>query len=77
MQRELQIAWENARSIESSEIHRSQMQKIGAVQKEDRQYIFFKDTQGRYWYETQIKGPSGYQTEYEHIFGKRERRRWI
>lgn len=77
MQEEIQIAWKNAKSIESSDIHKSQMMKIGAVKKEDRQYIFFKDTQGNYWYETQIKGSSGYQTEHEFIFGKKERRRWI
>lgn len=76
MQRELQIAWDCARSIESSPIGIKQMKNIGVIRNGNRAYYMFQDYNGAYWYQTKIKTVTGMMTEYEAVFGRKERGKW-
>lgn len=45
---ELEIAWENAWSIEPR--RPSELEYIGVISKNGTMYIFYKDKDGGYWY---------------------------
>lgn len=73
MNSELIYAWKNAWSIESREGTGdleviAQMKSPGV---ENRVYIIFRDTTGRYWYKTVFQGEEGLLSEEEHIFGRK------
>ena len=69
MQEEIKAAWSQARSIESKS-EWSQVEKIGAVECGQKQFVFYKDENGEYWYKTMFKQAEEWVSEFEHIFGK-------
>jgi hypothetical protein len=72
---ELQRAWKNARSIPTGKEFKKG-EYIGNIQKDNRVYLFYKQSEGEYWYEVMVGNYEGLKTEYESIFGKKELRRW-
>lgn len=76
MENELEKAWQEAYSIESREGHGADdrdIKYIGHIQNESRIYLFYKDTNGDYWYRVKIQTPEGIFDE-QAIFGKGKRR---
>lgn len=70
--------WDNAVSIESYTGDRSDLEEIGQMMsgvRADRAYIFYRSMDGKIWYRTEFITDNERQTEYEHIFGKPEKRR--
>lgn len=71
-------AWDNARSIESYDGDRSDLEEIGGQESAlnpDKYYILYRDKQGNYWYRTEYWTDSGPLTEFEYIFGHKPRKR--
>ena len=71
-------AWEAAQSIESFDGDMADLEEVGRKQsavQPDKDYIFFWDKTGNYWYRTEYQTDRGRMTEYEYIFGKKEKRR--
>ena len=48
---------------------------IGAVRKDNRIYEIYEDADKRHWYKTKIVTEKGIVTEYEAIFGRKEKER--
>lgn len=70
--------WNDAVSIESFSGDLSDLEEVAQVMSgvgADRAYVFYRDKEGRVWYRTEFITDNGRQTEYEHIFGKPEKRR--
>lgn len=74
MEKELEEAWEQARSIESKP-EELQAEKIGECESGRRIYVFYRDNAGAYWFENKIKTEKGNVPEYEAIFGRKGKRR--
>lgn len=75
----LEVAERNAYSIENMEGHEAQNREvtyIGTIQRKNRLYMMYKDSAGDYWYKVMIQTPQGAISEYQSIFGKREKRRY-
>jgi len=71
-------AWDNAQSIESFEGDWSDLEEIGrkkSIVQPDKDYLFFRDKAGNFWYRTEYQTDKGRMSEYEYIFGKKEKRK--
>lgn len=72
---ELRAAWDRARSIESIPENAGKLIYIGKRIMDDRVFLFYQDASGNYWYKTRIITENGIVSEYEAIFGRKEKRR--
>lgn len=54
MPSELEMAWEYAYSF-SGKTQPNGARYIGMITKGDREYLFYKDTSNKYWYESRNK----------------------
>jgi hypothetical protein len=70
----LEEAWNNARSIESLP-EEENISRIGEIRKENRIYVLYQSTTGKYWYKTEIIIDGHRLTEAEAVFGKMIRRK--
>mgnify|MGYP005762709097 CR=1 FL=1 len=70
---ELEKAWEEARSIESTKEDDGRMEYIGEIRKRNRIYRFFRSDNGKYWYSTRICTKNQELSEYEAIFGRKKK----
>ena len=68
----LDIAWAEARSMESIKEEDGRPEYIGEIQKKNRIYRFYKSENGKYWYVTSIGAQE--MSEYEAIFGRRKKK---
>ena len=72
---ELQVAWGNARSIESIPKNPGKLAYVGKRVLGNRIYLFYRDAVWNYWYKTNIITQDGIKTEYEAVFGDKRRKR--
>jgi hypothetical protein len=56
MDSELELAWKNAWSRQPQNPDPSELRYIGTITRGTREYIFYKDKQGNYWYDSKAKG---------------------
>lgn len=68
---ELQRARKEAWSRKGDE---SGLSYIGSIKEGNKIFVFYKGSDGRYWYETKFQEEHGIVSEFEHIFGHREER---
>ena len=71
-------AWANAASVESYEGDIGDLEEI--ERKTDRthkekEFVLYKDKEGRFWYRTEFLTDHGRISEYEYIFGKKTKKR--
>lgn len=59
MENELGIAWGKAWSRQPQNPDPSELNYIGIVVKGTREYTFYKDNSGNYWYDSKTKGGKG------------------
>lgn len=71
---ELKEAWEKAYSIQSMPEGRT-IEFIGAIDKTDYIYEFYKDQTGEYWFETYVRKDGQIITLHEAVHGKVIRRK--
>lgn len=53
---ELEVAWGKALSRQPQNPDPSELEYIGVIVKGTREYTFFKDLEGNYWYDSKTKG---------------------
>ena len=53
---ELEVAWGKALSRQPQNPDPSELEYIGEIVKGSREYTFFKDPEGNYWYDSKAKG---------------------
>lgn len=72
---ELQTAWEQAWSIPAY-MDTAGMIYIGKITRNNREYLFWRDLKGEYWYDSKPKGRSKpeWQQRTEHAAKKRHGR---
>lgn len=56
MDNELGIAWGNAWSRQPQNPDPSELNYIGVITKGTREFMFYKDKAGNYWYDSKTKG---------------------
>ena len=70
----LDIAWAEARRIESIKEGDGRPEERGEIRKNDRIYRFYKSEDGKYWYAARICIGAQEMSEYEAIFGRRKKK---
>ena len=76
MEKTLEEAWQQAHSIESREEAGGDLEYIGSVVGTNREYEFFRDDEGAYWYRTWIILKDGTAvSEQAAIFGQKKKKR--
>ena len=71
-------AWSNARSIESYDGDRSDLEEVGRQQsriQREKEYVLYRDKASNYWYSVGFLTDSGRLSEYEYIFGHLPKKR--
>lgn len=71
-------AWNNACSIESFDGEWAGLEEAGRKQSRmnpNKEYILYRDKGGNFWYRVEFLTDHGRNSEYEYIFGKREKKR--
>lgn len=71
-------AWNDAFSIESYEGDMGDLEEVGRQQsriQKDKEFVFYKDKNGAFWYRVEFLTDHGRISEYEHIFGKKPEKR--
>lgn len=53
METELEKAWEEAYSLRGGE---TRLEYIGTITKNRRDYLFYRDPEGNYWYDSKPEG---------------------
>mgnify|MGYP007121850272 CR=1 FL=1 len=76
-QRQLEICMKSAYSYENRagwEKEYLSVEQIGMVQRGERVYSLYEDSEGNYWYKLFFMTDHGLITEYEKIFGHPEKK---
>lgn len=71
-------AWVNAESIESYTGYMSDLEEDGRQQSQacmEKEFIFYCDPNGNYWYRVEFQKGNIRLSEYEYIFGKKPKKR--
>lgn len=71
-------AWTNAASVESYDGDVSDLEEVGRRQSQtqvEKEFIFYRDKNGNYWYRVEFLTDTGRLSEYERIFGRKQKKR--